>query len=202
MLADTPRAATAQAAAAAAAAAVAAEAEPAVIPSVDPYGWRREAGLPPVGAAATQAAPASKLEEAPCSREAVKERSATSAAVCSAAYFGAVDGLEAAFARGGSVASRDETGMTPLHWAAHGGHAKAAQLLLRKGSDLSATNRDGWTPLHFAACAGHVETVKALLRAGADADVPNEAGRTPFQVRDPAPSARSRTHPDAPPADG
>jgi hypothetical protein len=136
---------------------------------------------------------ASESAEARHSRHAAKERAsaAAAAAVCSAAYFGTVDGLEAALRRGGSVSSRDETGMTPLHWAAHGGHGDVAQALLQRGSDLSATNRDGWTPLHFAACAGHVGMVKQLLSAGAVADAPNAAGRTPLQVRPSRASRRS-----------
>ena len=198
MLADTPRAAAAHAAAQAAQAAMASAAAaapadpPAESDSPDPYGWRRSAPSAAVYKPAASARASGggggggsgSSSDAQYSRQAVKERAAAAAAaaVCSAAYFGAVDGLEAALARGGSVSSRDETGMTPLHWAAHGGHGDVAQALLQRGSDLSATNRDGWTPLHFASCAGHVHLVKQLLRAGAAADAPNAAGRTPLQM--------------------
>jgi ankyrin repeat protein len=78
--------------------------------------------------------------------------------------------------------ARAQTGMTPLHWAAHGGHEEATVLLLSRGAPAGAANADGWTPLHYASCAGHTHVARALVRAGADAGVANAAGRTSLQV--------------------
>lgn len=72
--------------------------------------------------------------------------------------------------------------MTPLHWAAHGGHEAAATLLLQRGASVAAANGEGWTPLHYAACAGHGAVVALLLRSGADPDTPNAAGRSPLAM--------------------
>ena len=104
------------------------------------------------------------------------------AALCSAAYFGTVAGVESAIEAGGCVSGQDETGMTPLHWAAHGGHEEVAQVLLQRGADACAGNAEGWTPLHYAACAGHQTVATLLLRCGADGAATNHAGRTPLQM--------------------
>jgi hypothetical protein len=74
--------------------------------------------------------------------------------------------------------------MTPLHWAAHGGHEEACAVLLERGAPPMAVNADGWTPLHYASCSGHTHVARALVRAGGDASAPNAAGRTPLQVRE------------------
>jgi hypothetical protein len=70
-------------------------------------------------------------------------------------------------------------GVTPLHWAALGGDAEIAQLLLARGADVDAREtRFGGTPLGWALHAwSHrdanddgercCEVVAALVRAGA-----------------------------------
>jgi ankyrin repeat protein len=50
-----------------------------------------------------------------------------------------------------TVDARDESGCTPLHFAADRGQAVAAQLLLAAGADVNARDADGQTPLHYAA---------------------------------------------------
>ncbi len=179
------------------------------------------------GGAPPQVPPPSAGEDAATSaaratRAAAAAVSATNA-LCSAAYFGAVPGVEAALSAGGSVESADEAralmhararfarivvltrplrrgaeqkGMTALHWAAHGGHEAAAALLLARGARAGAVNKEGWTPLHYAACAGHTAAARVLLRApGAHAGARNAGGRTPLQMaKDPLMEALLRDH--------
>jgi ankyrin repeat protein len=59
--------------------------------------------------------------------------------------------------------------LTPLQFAARGGCAKLAHVLVNAGANPSAGRAEGLpTPLHFAAGEGHLETVRVLLAAGAD----------------------------------
>jgi uncharacterized protein len=78
---------------------------------------------------------------------------------------------------GADVYRRDESGRTPLHYAAGVG-ALAVEMLLSVGATLNAQAHDGRTPLHVAVDRGSVSAVDALLRAGADAELRDERGQT------------------------
>ncbi|KAF3259843.1 hypothetical protein TWF128_003836 [Orbilia oligospora] len=73
---------------------------------------------------------------------------------------------------GSNVESKDETGLTPLCWAAKEGHGKISE---------EDDNR-GRTPLSYAAEGGYADVVKLLLETGrVDPDpVRPRAGRTPL----------------------
>lgn len=62
----------------------------------------------------------------------------------------------------------DNLGLTPLHWAALGGQAKVAEMLLGYGADINARDKTGATPLHCAAKNGHRELAELFLYDGAD----------------------------------
>ncbi|WUH99571.1 ankyrin repeat domain-containing protein [Spirillospora sp. NBC_00431] len=64
--------------------------------------------------------------------------------------------------------SRDEDGVSPLHYASRHGHIDPVRLLLGAGANPSITENYGFTPLHEAAENGHAEVAHALLAAGAD----------------------------------
>jgi ankyrin repeat protein len=94
----------------------------------------------------------------------------------SAAYLGDVDQLGHHLDDGADPADRT-SGVDLLSWAAFGGSAAAATLLLERGADA-----DGGA-LHFAAGGARLELVRLLLAAGADVNRRDPAtGRTPLHA--------------------
>lgn len=71
-------------------------------------------------------------------------------------------------------------GVTPLCWAAFGGHAEIIELLIESGADVNAKNRDAGTALHGAAFLGQAEVVALLIQKGADTNAKHESGDTPM----------------------
>ena len=51
---------------------------------------------------------------------------------------------------GTDVNAKDESGWTPLHWAASKVHNKTAKLLIKEGADVNAVNKDGLSPLDYS----------------------------------------------------
>ena len=78
--------------------------------------------------------------------------------------------------------ARATNGLTPLHWAAFGGHAAAIAALREGGVDPDARTEDGGTPLHLAAHKGNADAIAALLDAGADPSARTKNGHTPFDL--------------------
>lgn len=67
-----------------------------------------------------------------------------------------------------NIDSLDNSGYSPLAWAAARGDVKCIRTLLDYGASLSTTNDLGYQPIHLAAQSGNVETVGTLVDAGAD----------------------------------
>lgn len=76
-------------------------------------------------------------------------------------------------ARGAAV---NQTGWTPLHYAATGGHLRITAFLIGAHADVNAESPNGTTPLMMAAMYGNSEVVKLLLESGAEAYPRNDAG--------------------------
>jgi ankyrin repeat protein len=92
----------------------------------------------------------------------------------SAAYLDDVDTLRTEL-DGGAPLTDPASGLDLLSWAATGGAAGTARLLLDHGADA-----DGGA-LHAASTAGHLELVRLLLDAGAGVDRRDaDTGRTPL----------------------
>lgn len=72
----------------------------------------------------------------------------------------------------------NKTGWTPLHYAASGGHAAIAQILLDHSAYIDAESPNGTTPLMMAAMYGSPDVVQLLLAQGADRDLKNQLGMT------------------------
>jgi ankyrin repeat protein len=94
----------------------------------------------------------------------------------SAAYLDDVDQLARHLDDGSDPGDR-ASGVDLLSWAAFGGAASTAELLLDRGADPDTG------ALHFAAGGGRLELVRLLLKAGADANRRDPAtGRTPLHA--------------------
>jgi ankyrin repeat protein len=74
-----------------------------------------------------------------------------------------VDDLKRHLTAGTNVNAKDESGWTPLHWAASKVHNNTAKLLIKEGADVNALNKDGLSPLDYA----ENETFGVLIDHGA-----------------------------------
>jgi hypothetical protein len=70
------------------------------------------------------------------------------------------------------IDARDpDTGWTPLHFAARGGHAELAKTLIQYKANVNAAGPGGETPLHLAAGWGTLDAAGLLLQEGADKEM-------------------------------
>lgn len=74
--------------------------------------------------------------------------------------------------------TRDNKGLTALHWAAKVGQTSAVVSLLNAVFAIDARDLDGKTPLHWAAKYCRAEVVQILLRRGSTVTVTDHNGRT------------------------
>ena len=65
------------------------------------------------------------------------------------------------------IDTKDDEGMSLLHWSARGGHTTTMRLLIRRGCDIDSVDSRGLTPLHLAAALGQTKTVRELIRNAA-----------------------------------
>lgn len=58
--------------------------------------------------------------------------------------------------------------MTPLHWAAFGGHKASIVKLLSLGFEVNTLDAFGQTPAHTASRDGHLQAIRTLVSHGCD----------------------------------
>ena len=75
-------------------------------------------------------------------------------------------------------------GWSPLHLAAHFGHADLVDLLVARGAQVAAVSKNGTTnmPLHAALAGGKEDAAGRLLRHGADPNAAGAAGWRPLHL--------------------
>jgi ankyrin repeat protein len=84
------------------------------------------------------------------------------------------------------VFSKDDDGLTPLHWAAVMGHKDVAELLVADKADVNARDDDRLTPLHMTAGlpdqagGGYKEVAELLLAHNAEVGAKDHEGKTPL----------------------
>lgn len=76
----------------------------------------------------------------------------------------------------------DDTGATPLLFAARSGYKDIVQILLDAGSDINATDKSGRTALHISAEYGHDSLVRMLLKRNAKIGAVDSESSTPLHL--------------------
>ena len=82
------------------------------------------------------------------------------------AWKGNIEAVKQHLAAGADVNVKDDSGWTPLHYAARYGRKEVAELLIAKGGDVNAKNIDSETPLDWAIRRKHPETAALLRKHG------------------------------------
>ena len=83
---------------------------------------------------------------------------------------------------GAELESKDNSGQTPLSWAAVNEQVAVVQLLIKKGAELESKDNNGQTPLSWAAGNGQEAVVQLLLEKGAELESKDNNGQTPLSL--------------------
>lgn len=76
----------------------------------------------------------------------------------------------------------DNTGTTPLMWAAMNNQISVMNLILKFGANINAQDDDGWTALHFAVASDSYKAVELLINNKADANIKNLDENKPIDI--------------------
>ena len=87
---------------------------------------------------------------------------------------------ELLIAKGADINAKDDTGGTPLFWAALEGNEEVAELLIKQGADVNAAGPKGWTALHWAVAMAQKKSVELLIGEGADVNAKDVIYGTPL----------------------
>ena len=87
---------------------------------------------------------------------------------------------ELLIAKGADINAKDDTGGTPLFWAALEGNEEVAELLIGQGADVNAAGPKGWTALHWAVAMAQKKSVELLIGEGADVNAKDVIYGTPL----------------------
>ena len=99
--------------------------------------------------------------------------------VADVAQRGDRDSLRSLLREGADVNSSQGDGMSALHWAAAGGDAEMAAMLVHAGANVKSVTRIGhYTPLHIACQGANAAVVEILLEAGSDVNARTAPGAT------------------------
>ena len=82
--------------------------------------------------------------------------------------------------KGADINAKDDTGGTPLFWAALEGNEEVAELLIGQGADVNAAGPKGWTALHWAVAMAQKKSVELLIGEGADVNAKDVIYGTPL----------------------
>jgi ankyrin repeat protein/Tol biopolymer transport system component len=106
---------------------------------------------------------------------------AVAAEIHEAAQTGNLDRVKALLAEDSRLANAlDDSGRTPLHWAARTTHLEIAKLLVAHGADVTIRDVNQVLPLHSAAYRGADAFVAFMIAEGADVDAKAITGATPL----------------------
>ncbi|EME31039.1 uncharacterized protein Gasu_17970 [Galdieria sulphuraria] len=92
-----------------------------------------------------------------------------------------------------SVHLKDESGMTPLMYAADRGYLEIVVVLLEYEASVDAVDREGQSALHYACICEYPDVVLQLVKAGADIYLEDFQGQSPWHIA--SPTIRLQLHP-------
>jgi ankyrin repeat protein len=100
------------------------------------------------------------------------------------AAFGFEAHLTTLLAKGGDIAvATDESGASPIAWAARSGYGQVLKLLAKNGGDINAPTWKLMRPLHHAVNGLHEEATKEILEMrGCQVDAKDESGNTALHL--------------------
>jgi ankyrin repeat protein len=78
------------------------------------------------------------------------------------------------------ISSKDESGNTPLHFAARQKQFETVSFLVSQGADVNCTNTNQQTPLHVASYLGSADIASLLIEKGADVTLADYQMHTPL----------------------
>eukprot|EP00096_Caligus_rogercresseyi_P015235 TRINITY_DN7680_c0_g1_i1.p2 TRINITY_DN7680_c0_g1~~TRINITY_DN7680_c0_g1_i1.p2 ORF type:complete len:247 (+),score=71.42 TRINITY_DN7680_c0_g1_i1:1200-1940(+) len=79
--------------------------------------------------------------------------------------------------------SKDDSGLSPIHWAADRGAKDIVSILLNSVPEVcDARDDEGQTALHYASSCGHLDIVEALKASGSDLKAVDADGCTPLDI--------------------
>ncbi len=93
---------------------------------------------------------------------------------------GDVNGAKGLLDRGAPANARNDSGETPLMYAALYSDAAGVKLLLDRGADVNAASAKGVTALMWA--VDDIRKVRLLVAGGADVNAKSAGGRTPLMI--------------------
>ena len=97
------------------------------------------------------------------------------------AYFGLSGHMAYLYKEKRQMELQDETGRTPLSWAAEYGHDSVVRLLIERDVDINVRDKDGRGPLSWAVQKGHEAVARLLIESNkVDINAKDERGRTPL----------------------
>ncbi|CAO3681533.1 unnamed protein product [Rhizopus stolonifer] len=82
------------------------------------------------------------------------------------------------------IDTRDESGLSVLHYAVDRGHLEMVEYLLDIGADINIKTEDEETPLHLACISEQLETANVLIKRGCEKESKDAEGKTPFEQAD------------------
>ncbi|PMD22164.1 ankyrin [Hyaloscypha hepaticicola] len=89
----------------------------------------------------------------------------------------------------------DESGRTPLSYAAGGGHKRIVEILLDGGAYIDSRDRKLMTPIEYASMSGHKDIVNLLIKKGADSRPLEKVAKvfnTPSRPNMPSPLTKTK----------
>ncbi|XP_074647578.1 uncharacterized protein LOC141903366 isoform X3 [Tubulanus polymorphus] len=81
-----------------------------------------------------------------------------------------------------TVNSKDDHGLTALHYATTDGHLELVRWLCENGADLKSETPTGYSAVHLAALSGHVHCLMVLVEHGASINVTSIDDCTPLHL--------------------